>query len=63
VRHAGRIEAVSATGYRILGFAVWHGGRWYLRRRLPSRRTLLLSTLGAGTALGGAAFIAKRLAG
>ena len=29
-------------GYKILGFTVWHGGRWYVRRRyghlVPSRR-------------------------
>jgi hypothetical protein len=29
-------------GYKILGFVVWQGGRWYARRRvarmLPSRR-------------------------
>ena len=54
---------MSATGYRILGFVVWHGGKWYVRRRLPSSRTLLLSTLTAGAALGGAAILAKRLAG
>ena len=52
-----------ATGYRILGFAVWHGARWYVRRRLPSSRALLLSTLTAAAALGGAAILAKRLAG
>lgn len=54
---------MSATGYRILGFVVWHGGKWYVGRRLPSSRTLLLSTLTAGTVLGGAAILAKRLAG
>ncbi len=29
-------------GYKMLGFVVWHGARWYVRRRasqlLPSRR-------------------------
>jgi hypothetical protein len=23
---------MNATGYKILGYAVWHGGKWYLRR-------------------------------
>lgn len=22
-------------GYKFLGFAVWQGGKWYLRRRYP----------------------------
>ncbi|MBA3328030.1 MAG: hypothetical protein H0T43_06995 [Solirubrobacterales bacterium] len=30
-------------GYKLLGFTVWRGGLWYLRRRygsmLPSRRS------------------------
>ena len=29
--------------YKMLGFVVWHGARWYVRRRasnlVPSRRT------------------------
>jgi hypothetical protein len=25
-------------GYKVLGFAVWHGGKWYLRRRLRGVR-------------------------
>lgn len=32
-------------GYRLLGYTVWHGGKWFLRRRLaqalPSRRLVL----------------------
>jgi hypothetical protein len=53
---------MNGTGYRILGYAVWHGGRWYLRQRLPSSRAVALSALSAVTALGGAAVLAKRLA-
>jgi hypothetical protein len=54
--------AMNGTGYRILGYAAWHGGRWYLRQRLPSSRTMALSALSAVAALGGAAVLAKRLA-
>jgi hypothetical protein len=25
-------------GYRILGFAVWQGGKWYVRRRMSGFR-------------------------
>ncbi|HTA11993.1 MAG TPA: hypothetical protein VK765_01130 [Solirubrobacteraceae bacterium] len=38
---------MNANRYTILGYAVWHGGKWYLRRRLPSRRTVLLAGAGA----------------
>jgi hypothetical protein len=25
-------------GYKLLGFAVWQGGKWYVRRRLSDAR-------------------------
>jgi hypothetical protein len=28
------------NGYRLLGYVVWRAGKWYLRRRLPSRPVL-----------------------
>jgi hypothetical protein len=34
-------------GYKILGFAVWKGGKWYLRRRMQG--------VGRKAAIGGAA--------
>jgi hypothetical protein len=30
---------VNGNGYKLLGYVVWRGGKWYLRRRLPSART------------------------
>lgn len=55
---------MNSTGYKLLGYAVWHGGRWYLRRRylskLPSRRLaggLLLAIL---LTLGGIIAITRR---
>jgi hypothetical protein len=42
---------MSATGYKLLGYAVWHGGKWYLRRRLPSSRKLVIAGLAAGAGL------------
>jgi hypothetical protein len=48
--------------YKVLGFAVWHGVRWYARRRisrlLPSRR-IATSMLVAG-AIGAVALVAAR---
>ena len=57
------MASMSANRYKLLGYAVWQGGKWYLRRRLPSTRTLAVAgLLGAGT-LTAAAVAAKRLAG
>lgn len=40
---------MSSTGYRVLGFAVWNGGKWYLRRtyrqRLRSARVPVVAGL------------------
>ncbi|HEY4094481.1 MAG TPA: hypothetical protein VGM33_03175 [Baekduia sp.] len=36
-------------GYKILGFAVWNGAKWYLRRRygvLASRRAMAVGVVG-----------------
>jgi hypothetical protein len=42
---------MNAQRYRVLGYLVWRGGRWYLRRaylrRLPSRRTVVAAGGGA----------------
>jgi hypothetical protein len=53
---------MNGTGYKLLGFAVWQGGKWYVRRRLAIRRIALKGALAAG-GLAGAALIAKRVAG
>jgi hypothetical protein len=46
-------------GYRLLGFAVWQGGKWYLRRRLPdAKRKLAIG--GAVLAVGVGALVAQR---
>jgi len=42
---------MSGNGYKLLGYAVWHGGKWYLRRRLPSPRILVTAGLAAGAGL------------
>jgi hypothetical protein len=47
-------------GYKILGFAVWQGGKWYLRRRFHgASRKLAIAGL-AGLLLAGAAVTAQR---
>jgi hypothetical protein len=35
-------------GYKLLGFAVWQGSKWYMRRRLSGlRRKLAIAGVGA----------------
>jgi hypothetical protein len=53
---------MNGTGYKLLGFAVWNGGKWYVRRRLAIRRVALKGALAAG-GLAGVALLAKRAAG
>ncbi|MEA2137007.1 MAG: hypothetical protein QOG56_157 [Solirubrobacteraceae bacterium] len=48
--------------YKLLGFAVWHGVRWYARRRIsrlvPSRR--VATTMIVAGAVGVVALVAAR---
>jgi hypothetical protein len=54
---------MNGTAYKLLGYTVWHGGKWYLRRRLPSPRAIALSGLAAAGALSAVAVIGRRVAG
>jgi hypothetical protein len=51
---------MNGNGYRILGYLVWHAGKWYLRRRLPSRRGVVLSSAALVGVLAGGAVLARR---
>jgi hypothetical protein len=55
------MAAMSENAYKLLGYAVWRGGKWYLRRRLPSARLLAGIGLGAGSAVLVAALLARRV--
>jgi hypothetical protein len=55
---------MSSKGYTLLGYVVWHGGKWYMRRRLPPARKIAVSGLVAAAGLAVAAVaIAKRASG
>ena len=55
---------MNATGYKILGFLVWQGGRWYVRRNygryVPSPRTAGAVVGVAAVSLGGLALLSVR---
>jgi len=53
--------SVNQNGYRLIGYLVWRGGKWYLRRRLPSTRRLALTGFAGISALVVAALLARRL--
>jgi hypothetical protein len=40
-------------GYKLLGFAVWQGSKWYMRRRMSGARAkLAIATVGAAVVAG-----------
>ena len=47
---------MNTNAYKVLGFVVWQGGKWYARRKygrlLPSRRTLAIAAAAATAAVG-----------
>jgi hypothetical protein len=52
---------MSGTAYKALGFAVWRGGMWYLRRRYGFAKRVSTGLLAAGAvAAVGAAVAAQR---
>ncbi|MGN6871399.1 MAG: hypothetical protein ACTHMY_23630 [Solirubrobacteraceae bacterium] len=43
-------------GYKVLGFVVWQGAKWYLRRKLPdSSRKLAIAGVAGAVLVTGAA--------
>jgi hypothetical protein len=50
-------------GYKLLGFAVWQGVKWYLRRKFPDAGRKLAIAGTAGALLVGGAAVALRRGG
>jgi hypothetical protein len=48
-------------GYKLLGFAVWQGSKWYVRRRLSGARTKV-AIAGLGVAIVAGVLVAGRQA-
>jgi hypothetical protein len=57
------MASINDNRYGLLGYVVWQGGKWYLRRRLPSRRKLALTGAGVLGTLTLAGVLAKRITG
>jgi hypothetical protein len=51
------------NAYKLVGFLVWKGGRWYLRRRLPPPRALAVRGMLAGGAATALVLAARRARG
>ena len=57
------MSRANGNRYTLVGYLVWQGGKWYLRKRLPSPRKVLLTGAGALATCTAAVLVAKRLAG
>ena len=53
---------MNGAGYKLLGFVVWRGAKWYVRKRVRSVRTIALAGAGGVAALAAVGAIAKRAA-
>ena len=50
-------------GYKVLGYMVWQGTKWYVRRRVPGGPAPKLALAGiAGAALAGGVLVVQRRA-
>jgi len=58
---AASIPPVNQNGYKLIGYLVWRGGKWYLRRRLPSTRTVVLAGFTGASVIAVGALLARRL--
>ena len=48
-------------GYKVLGFVVWRGARWYLGRRYSDApRKIVIGTIAASAAAAGIAALAQQ---
>lgn len=50
-------------GYKVLGFVVWRGARWYVRRRVAGGAKRKLALAGVAALAIGGAVVAGRAAG
>jgi hypothetical protein len=51
---------MSGNAYKALGFVVWRGGMWYLRRRYGMAKRIGAGVVAAGTVAAAGAMVARR---
>jgi len=57
------VGSLLPMGYKVLGYMVWQGTKWYIRRRVPGGPAPKLALAGiAGVALVGGALVVQRRA-
>ena len=47
-------------GYKVLGYMVWQGSKWYFRQKMPGPKLAIAGI--AGAALAGALVVQRRVA-
>jgi hypothetical protein len=60
---AGSIVPVNRQTTKLVGVLLWRGAKWYVRRRLPSTRTVVSVALAGLSALVVVGLLARRLGG
>jgi hypothetical protein len=58
---AASIVPVNVNRTKLVGYLLWRGGKWYLRRRLPPARTMAAAGLAGFLGLLLAVVLARRL--
>jgi hypothetical protein len=53
---------MNGNRYKLVGFVVWQGGKWYLRKRVRAARKIAVGGVAVAGTLTAAALAAKRLA-
>jgi hypothetical protein len=53
---------MNGNRYKLLGFVVWQGGKWYLRKRVRFAHKIAVGGVAVAGTLTAAALAAKRLA-
>ena len=54
---------MNGNGYKLLGYVVWRGAKWYVRQRLPSARKVALVVVTGVTGAAALALAARRISG
>jgi hypothetical protein len=60
---AGSIVPVNRQSTKLVGVLLWRGGKWYVRRRLPSTRKMVSAGLAGLSVLVVIGLLARRLGG